>query len=91
MFIPKEAKDLSGIDALKKQEKEAEEHRKQREIKHSISRLEFFVDYEDAEIDTINKEFQHLCSLVGENEAEKYKHYVDKAIDNVNTRASAKM
>lgn len=90
LFIPKEAKDLSGLDALKQQEKEAEEHRKQRKIKHSISRLESFVDYEDAEIDTINKEYQHLCVLIGENEAEKYKHYVDKAIENVNIREEIK-
>ena len=90
IYIPKEAKDLSKIEALKKQEKEAEEHRKQREIKHTISHLEFLVDFEDAKIDTINKEYQHLCALIGENEAQKYKPHVDNAIVNVNKRAEFK-
>jgi len=90
IYIPKEAKDLSRIESLKKQEKETEERQKQIEIKHSISRLEFLVDYEDADIETINKEFQHLCSLIGKKEAEKYKPYVDNAIKNVNQRAEVK-
>jgi len=86
IYIPKEAKDLSRIESLKKQEKEAEEHKKQIEIKHSISRLKFLVDYEDADIETINKEFQHFCSLIGSDRAEAYKLYVIKAIENVQKR-----
>lgn len=86
IYISKEAKDLSGIEALKKQEKEAKEQRKQREIKRSISRLEFLVDYEDANIEIINKEFLHLCYLIGNDRAEEYKPYVIKAIENVQKR-----
>ena len=86
IYIPKEAKDLSRIESLKKQEKETEERQKQIEIKHSISRLEFLVDYEDADIETINKEFQHLCSLIGNDRAAEYKPYVIRAIENVQQR-----
>ena len=86
IYIPKEAKDLSRIESLKKQEKETEERQKQIEIKHSISRLEFLVDYEDADIETINKEFQHLCSLIGSDRSEEYKLYVIKAIEKVQKR-----
>ena len=77
---------MSRIESLKKQEEEAEEHKKQIEIKHSISRLEFLVDYEDADIETINKEFQHLCSLIGNDRAAEYKPYVIRAIENVQQR-----
>ena len=91
IYIPKEAKDLTRIESLKNQEKEAKKHREQKEIKQSISRLEFLVDYEDAEIEGINKEYQHLCSLIGENEAEKYKPYVDNVIQNINKRAELKI
>ena len=90
IYIPKEAKDLTRIESLKNQKKEAQKHREQKEIKQSISRLEFFVDYEDAEIEGINKEFQHLCTLIGKKEAEKYKPYVIKAIENVNKREESK-
>ena len=86
VFVPTEAKDLSRIESLKKQEEEAEKRRKQTQIKQSISHLHKYADVDYVKIETINKEYQHLCSLIGVDKAAEFKPYVDKAIERVNER-----
>lgn len=101
VFVPTEAKDLSRIESLKKQEEEQrnkgairkqeqikkELFRKQTEAKLSIFRIQKFIESDDVEIETINKEYQQLCSLIGSDKAEEYKPYIDKAIEKANERA----
>ena len=90
LFIPTEAKDLSRIASLTKQEEERrkkEAIRKQEQIqtdaKQTISRIQKFIESNDVEVETIKKEYLHLCSLIGIVKAAEYKSYVDKAIERV--------
>lgn len=83
IYIPTEAKDLSGIETRAEQEKERQERCRQIDIRQSISRIQSYPNNVFAEINDINKEYQRLCSLIGNKEAEKYKPYVDEAIEKV--------
>lgn len=65
IYIPTEAKDLSGIETRAEQEKERQERCRQIDIRQSISRIQSYPNNVFAEINDINKEYQRLCSLIG--------------------------
>lgn len=94
VFIPAEAKDLSRIDSLKRQEEtllHRKLHRNQADTNLPISQLQQFANADNVEIETNNNEYQHLCSLIGKEKAEKYKPYVDTANEKANERAKIKI
>lgn len=87
IFIPEEAKDLSRIEAQQQKELETEKRHelsrqkmKQRKTKLSISHLQKYANGDEVEIDTIINEYQHLCSLIGEQGAKEYRPLVNKAL-----------